>query len=593
MKLYLIPDFFRIEGKTGKAAEQSFQHLPVKQEKTISLISARNQMVSFQLVAELENEMEEFTKFAVTGTALQGVRGEIPADYEFFIEWYHAINGQLIPDLLIPLQESKIPFSIPLDKTYHQEQKAGALWVDLWVPEEVKQGQYAGRLDVSVNGTDFVFGIDLLVKNCTVPSESMITADLNNYADTISLGYPHLKNNKNRYRDGSYLEVERDFYRISREHRALFQNLNYQHSGVPVESFAPELTGSGKNKRVKSWEAFDRHFGPYLDGSAFQGSRRGAFPIEFMFTPFNLGWPASFSKFGKKGYKTEFRRILWEYMKHFEEKGWTKTVLEIMFNHKKDYRFFSSTQDEIWYEHDEEVLDYMIDVMRDTYQHSSAKFVFRADSSNHYGNHYGDKYGDAFEMWVVASTMFSWFPESVREMHDRKSVLWIYGWYNECMPIDLPLHASLTHPVICFMTGATGFCSFWNAVTWGEDYLATPFMNGGQTLFYPGGNLSESNVLPSIRLKVLRNHMQLIDLMMMEKGLSDEADRLTCRELEQIINDCYGYADSNAWWSPKPDFLEVSPRYWNLDTVARNNHYGRHSPLIIEKLRQKVLQQLG
>jgi hypothetical protein len=143
--------------------------------------------------------------------------------------------------------------------------------------------------------------------------------------------------------------VEREFFRLSREHRALFQNLNYLHSGKPVDIFAPELEGSGAAIRVKSWEAFDRHFGPYLDGTAFQGSRRGAFPIEFMFTPFNLGWPAAYEKFGQKGFKTEYRRILWEYARHFEEKGWTKTVNEIMFNHKKDYRFFPSTQDEIWY----------------------------------------------------------------------------------------------------------------------------------------------------------------------------------------------------------------------------------------------------
>lgn len=593
MKLYLIPDFFRIEGKTGNAAEEAFHPLLVKHEKSIPLISAKNQMVSFQLIAELETGAETLTDFAISCSELKGTQGNIPGDYEMFIEWFHTIGENLIPDLLIPLQESKLPFRVPLDEAYHCGQKAGALWIDLWVPKDAKAGRYSGMLNVTANAADFTFEVDLEVRNCAVPSESMIIADLNNYADNISCGYPHLKHNPHRYQDGSYLEVEQEFYRVSREHRTLFQNLNYQHSGVPVESFAPELTGSGKNIRVKSWEAFDRHFGPYLDGSAFEGSRRGAFPIEFLFTPFNLGWPAGYEKFGKKGYKTEFRRILWEYMRHFEEKGWTETVNEIMFNHKKDYRFFPSTQDEIWYEHDEEVLDYMIDVMKDTYVHSSAKFVFRADSSNHYGNHSGDRYGDVFGMWVAASKMFSWFPERIQSMRNRGSILWIYGWYNECMPIDLPLHASLTHPVICYMTGATGFCSFWNAVTWGEDYLSTPFMNGGQTLFYPGKTLSEHHVLPSIRLKALRNHMQLIDVMMMEDGLSDEAVRLTRKELEQVINDCYGYPDNEAWWNPKPEFLEIPPRYWNSETAKTNNHYDRHSPLLVETLRQKVLRQIG
>ena len=121
-----------------------------------------------------------------------------------------------------------------------------------------------------------------------VPYESRIVADLNNYADNISPSYPYLASNPDRYRDGSYLAVERQFYTLAREHRCLFQNLNYLHSGKPVESFAPELTGSGKTICVKDWSLFDEHFGPYLDGSAFKDSRRGAMPIEFMFTPITI-----------------------------------------------------------------------------------------------------------------------------------------------------------------------------------------------------------------------------------------------------------------------------------------------------------------
>ncbi|MGI5854957.1 MAG: hypothetical protein ACOX64_00705 [Candidatus Merdivicinus sp.] len=591
MKLYLISDYCRIDGETADFAEKEFRGDFTKCDAEISLFSARNQMVSFQLVAEMENG-ETLTDFDLSFTPLTGPTGSIPADYEVFIEWFHRIEGAFLPDMLLPYGKCSLDFRVPLEPEYHAGQKAGALWIDLFVPEAARKGRYEGTLRVRANQTEKEFAIRLKVYSCMVPYESRIIADLNNYADNISPSYPSLAQNPDRYRDGSYLAVERQFFTMAREHRCLFQNLNYLHSGKPVESFAPDLTGSGKTIRVKDWTLFDEHFGPYLDGSAFKGSRRGAMPVEFMFTPFNLGWPASLSKWGEKGFKTEYRRILWEFTRHFEEKGWTSTNMEIMFNHKKEYRFLPSTQDEIWYEHDEEILDYMADVMRDITPHSSAKFVFRADSSNHYGDH-SEKYADLFQMWVSAMTMYAWYPERVQIAKNHGSILWIYGWYGEGMTIDLPLNAFLTQPMICFMTGATGFCSFWNAVGWGDSYKKTPFVNAGQSLFYPGFEFGAGDVLPSLRMKVLRNQMQLADLMMTTDGLDVEAFDYQRRDLEQAVNECFGYADNSAWWKEKPPFADTPPRYWKYGEEVTLNHYKGRSPKIIDDLRRRVYRRLG
>ncbi len=591
MKLYLIPDYCRIDGETGDFAEQEFRGDFEKLDSGIALVSARNQMVSFQIVAEREGE-EELRDFSVEFTPLTGKNGEIAPDYELFIEWFHRVEGAFVPDMLLPYGRCSLDFRVPLEREYHAGQKAGALWVDLFVPESAQKGRYEGKLTVSANGARREFTVSLKVYRCMVPYESRIVADLNNYADNISPSYPALANNPDRYRDGSYFEVEKGFITLAREHRCLFQNLNYLHSGKPVESFAPELEGSGKTIRVKDWSLFDRHFGPYLDGSAFKGSRRGEMPIEFMFTPFNLGWPANVANWGRKGFKTEYRRILWEFTRHFEEKGWTNTFMEIMFNHKKEYRFFPSTQDEIWYEHDEEILDYMWDVMKDITPHSTAKFVFRADSSNHYGDH-TVKYLDVFDMWVAAMTMYAWFPERVQALKNRGAIQWIYGWYGEGMTIDLPLNAFLTQPMICFMTGATGFCSFWNAVGWGDDYKKTPFVNAGQSLFYPGFEFGAGHVLPSLRMKVLRNQMQLADLMMTADGLDAEAFDYQRKDLEQIVNECFGYESSDAWWKEKPPFVDTPPRYWHYGDEVTLNHYKGRSPKIIDELRRKVYRRLG
>ena len=36
------------------------------------------------------------------------------------------------------------------------------------------------------------------------------------------------------------------------------------------------------------------------------------------------------SIWGKKGYTTEYRRILWEFLRHCEEKGWTDVYNKIV-----------------------------------------------------------------------------------------------------------------------------------------------------------------------------------------------------------------------------------------------------------------------
>jgi hypothetical protein len=597
MKVFLIDDYARICSDTGDFVEQGNQEDFVRHTAGISLAVPRNAYASFQVITDRESG-EPIRDFNIVFTPLVDETGNnhaLDPDYEIFIEWFHRINGAMIPDLLIPYDKAKYPYKVPADAKYNPNQRVGALWVDLFVSDSAKRGRYRGNITVTVNEAVYTFTIEVKVFKCIVPMESQIISDFNNYADNISPVFPNLADNRERYRDGSFFEVERRFYRMAREHRCVFQNLNYLHSGMPIESFAPGLEGGGKNIHIKSWDIFDRHFGPLLDGSAFKGSRRGEMPIEFMFTPFNIGWPADYRKFGDKGYKTEYRRILWEFIRHFEEKGWTKTNLEIMFNNKKEYRFFPTTQDEIWYEHDDEILDYMWDVIKDIFEHSPVKMVFRADSSNHYHNHY-KKYADVFNMWVVAMSYLAWCPESVLHMRNKNSILWLYGWFDEGMTINLPLHAFLTQPVMCAMMGTSGFCSFWHSTGWGNNYLETPFVNGGQNMFYPGDYFGFDNIFPALRLKVLRNQMQTVDLMMTAYGLDTEAFQYVWKDLKDLVNNIYGYENSESWWMPKPPFLDTPPRYWKGSEIAKyenSRHFEGHSPKIIETLRLGVLDRLG
>ena len=142
------------------------------------------------------------------------------------------------------------------------------------------------------------------------------------------------------------------YHRIFYENRGTFHQLGYGHGGKVGPEFAPQLTGTGKQMHIASWDLFDRHYGPLLDGSAFRDSRRGARPIPFMYLPINPEWPASFLWWGEAGYDAEFVNVLSEMEHHFREKHWTNTKFEVFFNHKKRYKGFPWDGDEIRFERD-------------------------------------------------------------------------------------------------------------------------------------------------------------------------------------------------------------------------------------------------
>ncbi|QHW31447.1 DUF4091 domain-containing protein [Paenibacillus rhizovicinus] len=592
MDIYLIKDYARVDGVTGQFVEREYGHEFEKFDRELVLHTARNQHVSFQVIVNAAGEPVDSADISFDD--LRGPGRLSAKDAEAFVEWFHETEGQAIPDCLIPLN-SGYPFRIPQHADYLPGQQVGALWVDWFVPRDAAAGTYEGVVRVRANADEKEFVLRLVVHAVTVPDQSLMTADLNAYADSISPVFPHLSANPNRYEDGSFFDVERQVVAMAREHRSLYHNLGYKHSGIVIPSFAPELEGEGKNIRVKSWELFDRHFGPYLDGTAFADSRRGAYPIEYLYLPFHVNWPARFEKWGKKGFRTEVRRIMAEFIRHFEEKGWTRTKLELFLNHKKQYRFYPFTLDEIWYEHDEEPFEQYYDIIKDTYDSTSVPFLFRTDESNHYGNHYHNKYADMCDLWVVNAGMFSWFPDSIEAMKHKGNVVWLYG--GVIRKLSSNFMTLFSWPMQTFMTGADGFC-VWNAFGHGtSDYLKAP--NADEIIMYPGSRFGIEGPLPSIRLKFLRNAMQLADVMMSTNGYDYETRTMFNRKVRDIVNGHYGFEGDNGWWKKTPDFVDTPPRIWDFSAgglveqaCSPEASHGK-SPRLIECIHRDVLTYLG
>jgi hypothetical protein len=556
---YLLHDMIRICPQTGQVLEEEARSRSLAEwnEATLNLISPRNAYVSFQVVVRLEGASA--AELQVKADPVKGGHDEIsPDEFTYYVEWYHQVKGRYYPDALVPLAGNGAkPLSIARVTKLNAipNQAYAAVWVDLFVPAGIRTGDYEGTIRVTAGSWSETHTIRLQALETVVPNESLVIADLNSYADNLSRRMNYLRNNEHRYEDGTYFQVERQFYRISHEHRALLHYLPYEHSGNIPSVFIPELEGKGKQMRVKDWSRFDEHFGPYLDGSAFKDTKRGEIPIPNMYLPFNFHWPADYVKFGTKGYRTEFTSIMEEFHRHFTEKGWLRTKFELFLNHKKRYKLFPYDGDETRFLWDEKINDIFYELAKDVLERKDgANFIFRTDASWAYGLHF-EKYAKIINMWVVNEQIFSWFPEGLESLRAAGDDVWTYG---STPRIGQTLLGSAITPLSAVARGVDGFV-FWENTLWGEDWPVTPDSDGATALFYPGDQLfGILGPIPSIRLKSLRNAMQVVDSV--EQWIRRQPDGARSR-IRGLIADALGI-DQSEWWPGKPDFLVKPPYEW-------------------------------
>jgi len=589
---YLIRDMIRICPQTGDVLEEEskIRSSGELRRETLELVSPRNAYVSFQIVLRLDDAAGADAR--IHAEPLRGEQGELAPDaFTYFAEWYHVIKERYYPDALVPLSEGDAPArTLPaiVARNAVPNQAYAAIWVDLFLPAAIGAGIYRGAIHVTRNGATETHAIRIRALETVVPNESLIIADLNSYADNLSSRIDSLRENEYRFEDGTYAKALHQYFRIAHEHRGLVHYLPYQHSGRMPAAFAPPLEGKGKEMRVKDWSRYDELFGPLLDGSAFKGTKRGAVPIPYMYLPFNFHWPADYVKFGLKGYRTEFTRILEEFHRHFTEMGWLRTKFELFLNHKKRYKLFPYDGDETRFLWDEKINDIFYDLMKDVLGKEGAQFIFRTDSSWSYGHHF-EKFAKHIQLWVVNQQIFSWFPESLDVLRAAGDEVWTYG---SAQPIQDTLLATTIVPMTAVARGVDGFC-YWECSLWGDRWHETPASNGSTAMYYPGDRLfGLPELIPSIRLKVLRGAMQTADCMEQWIRRQPAEGRDAIRN---IVVEAFGI-QPDAWWPGKPDFLHLPPHEWEnqmfSDAPSAKLHKSQ-DPETFHTLQRKLWEKMG
>jgi hypothetical protein len=287
---------------------------PAWDGRAITLAGARGETVAFQVMVRAGAAALEDVDVEVSDLLRDG-GGVIPsARLSRFREWYVPVTlpsespagstgkGEY-PDALVPAETPGfgLPLGIPARRTQ-------GVWVDCAIPAAAQEGTYRGTVAVrTAAGSLARFDLALTVHPFALPAERHVR---------WRMGYSGWETVPEHFgiAEGSaeWLRLERDLYRLLWEGHRVVPTTHYH--ALPLEA-----RGQGDALRI-DWSGFDRRFGPYLDGSAFDDG----IPVHVFSLPVNLhaGWPGRLPDDPARVDAPTLTAAAREIGRHWDEKGW-------------------------------------------------------------------------------------------------------------------------------------------------------------------------------------------------------------------------------------------------------------------------------
>jgi hypothetical protein len=287
---------------------------PAWDGRRIALAAARGETVAFQVMIRAGAATLRGADVRISDLAREG-GGAIPAAaLTRFREWYVAVAlpsespagsagpGEY-PDALVPAEAPGL--GLPVDVPPHRVQ---GVWIDCPVPRSAEPGTYRGTVEVvAAGGTLRRFELALTVRPLALPEARHLRWRMGYSGFEVvpeALGIA----------EGSagWLSLERELYRLLWEGHGVVPTTHYH--DLPVAA-----RGRGEALEI-DWREFDRRFGPYLDGSAFEGG----VPIPVFSLPLNLhaGWPGRLPDDPARVDVETLAAAAREIGRHFDARGW-------------------------------------------------------------------------------------------------------------------------------------------------------------------------------------------------------------------------------------------------------------------------------
>jgi hypothetical protein len=318
MQVAIIDELDQVHPTTGELIPPQFRgylatnHLWNAETRTITLHSARNEFVAFQVLLGGSNS---------AGIITPELHFDGPADQSIQVElgrYYHVPTKLgLIPDPVVPL-------NFPIRRT--PAVKSHSLHVEVYVPHSTPPGLHRGFLNLSSStGNEALrLPVELTVWDFTLPDYLSFLPEMNCY---------------------DLPEHERGYYRLAHRHRTVLNRVPYKQNGTVPQGCAPIWDG---RRLAFDWSPWDRRFGPLFDGSAFADLPRKNVPVECFYLPLHENWPSPMEgnyngdywadRAFPESYRRAFVAAARQMAAHFQTKQWNQTLFHGFLNNKNNFK---------------------------------------------------------------------------------------------------------------------------------------------------------------------------------------------------------------------------------------------------------------
>ena len=548
-QVWAAPEMWKIDPRTGDALEakggdyRAGNAVWDAATSTVRLTGARNEFVAFHL--------------AVEGPNLSGVHiamdkplfasNKLPEIFrtgavQLYREWFVPDDKQTTEprpwyaDPLVPLDG---PFDIPARDNGVPGQTVQPVFVDIYIPHDAAPGKHTGRLSVKAPGLQRQIAVEVEVLPFSLPDKLNFVVDLNCYSG-VNSGY-RLQRGTPEYRA---LEVA--YHRMAHLNRTNLDVLGYSHVGTVDPDHAPRLTGEGAATRISDWSAWDAHFAPILDGSAFRDLPRAGVPVPAIYLPFFENWPGDLRasyKFNdypiarteeeyldimrrhaiaaapveesfSREYQERVPAVAAQFADHILERKWTGTTFYAYFNNKYYYKRPAQggrgvswwLLDEPNHRDDVRAISFLAELIRrGAATRPDANIRLRTDISR--VEWIRDLLAGQIDLNCVSQHLFDKSRYLLNDRHRFGSEFWHYASTNH------PRESNVSMRAWCWrvwLSGGEGIVP-WNAVSGrGVWERAEPL-----TVFYPGTKFGKNEPYASLRLKAYRRGQQDIEYMVL------------------------------------------------------------------------------
>jgi hypothetical protein len=489
----VIDELDKIHPLTGELipheeeAYLSANHLWHARENQVTLFAARNEFVAFQIVVRGTTEDIE------PSLSIEQGAGEITAR---FGRYRNVVTSRgPLPDPIVPLAEGEEVLPAERSRSLHCE---------IYVPHNAPAGTHSGTLTLRAGNHTLMLGVALRVWDFTLPDYLSFLPEMNCY------GLPR---------------NQRDYYRLAHQHRTVLDRVPYSQNGTVADGCAPRW-----EKGTLDWSAWDRRFGPYLDGSAFADLPRRGVPLECFYLPLHENWPSPMEGnyngdyWADQAFPAEYRRdfvtVARLFAEHFNAESWADTLFLFYLNDKNNFKQQGWSRgaspwllDEPASFQDFWALRYFGAAFHEGIRQARgpAKLVFRCDISRPEWQR--DALDGLLDYNVVSRAMRS-YP---RIVFDRKrSEVQIVLEYGSTNPVEESNMQPLGWCLDAWSRGTDGVVP-WQTVGRGESWQRGDRLS----LFYPGKAVGAAPVA-SVRLKAYRRGQQDVEYLTLLSQLTGQ-----------------------------------------------------------------------